>query len=115
VAADGLTFSVAPRAAVALGLILHELTTNAVKYGSLSNDSGKVSVAAVERLSDDAPFVIEWRESGGPSVAEPSRRGFGRTVISRSLQYSPNGSAELIFAPEGVRCRIMIPDEDVVH
>lgn len=114
IAAEGLTFSVVPRAAVALGLILHELTTNAVKYGALSTNEGKVSVSAAERASEDAPFVIEWQESGGPPVGTPTRRGFGRTVISHSLRYSATGSAELNFAPGGVHCRIVVPREDVV-
>lgn len=111
---EGAAVTITPRAAVALGLILHELATNAVKYGALSNDVGEVSVTVRDRESDDDPLFFEWRESGGPEVKPPMRRGFGRTVISRSLQYSPEGKAELAFAPEGVVCSIAIPAEDVV-
>ncbi len=114
VVSEGLTFCVAPRAAVALGLILHELATNAVKYGALSNENGKVNVTASGNGSEEHPLTLEWRESGGPPVAMPTRRGFGRTVISRSLQYSPQGQAQLHFLPEGISCQIRIPPEDIV-
>lgn len=115
VVSEGLDVAIVPRAAVALGLILHELTTNAVKYGALSNSTGIVSLNALPRDGDGAPFVMEWRETGGPSVSAPTRRGFGRTVISRSLQYSPHGKADLTFDPAGVICRISLPPEDVVR
>lgn len=111
---EGLDVAITPRAAVALGLILHELATNAVKYGALSNDEGEVSVRVRGRSADTDPLLFEWRESGGPQVKPPTRRGFGRTVITKSLQYSPEGKAELTFAPEGVVCSIAIPSEDVV-
>ena len=65
------------------------------------------------RAGDDGALVVEWRESGGPEVQEPRRKGFGRTVISRSLQYSPQGGAELDFAPTGLVCIISIPSEDL--
>lgn len=111
---EGLDISVAPRAAIAVGLIVHELTTNAVKYGALSNESGTVTIAALGRTPDDGAFELEWRESGGPRVVEPKRRGFGKTVISRSLQYSPRGQCDLQFPESGVICRIAIPAEDMV-
>jgi len=110
---EGLDITVAPRAAIALGLILHELATNAVKYGALSNETGVVSVRAISRIDEGGPFVFEWRESGGPTVAPPERQGFGRTVITRSLQYSPHGRADLVFDPTGVICTVAIPPEDL--
>lgn len=110
---DGLDISVAPRAAIAVGLIIHELTTNAVKYGALSNDSGTITITGLERHPESEALEFIWRESGGPAVEEPKRRGFGRTVIARSLQYSPRGNADLDFDPSGVRCRIAIPAEDL--
>lgn len=111
---EGLDRSLAPRAAIALGLIIHELATNATKYGSLSAIDGVVTVVAV--ASDDpsgASFVVEWRESGGPAVSPPTRSGFGQTVISRSLRYSDSGGTEIEFAPTGVICKIAIPTEDL--
>jgi PAS domain S-box-containing protein len=112
-ALDALDLAVAPRAAIALGLVVHELATNAVKYGALSREGGSVSVRSRGRAGDDGALVVEWRETGGPEVHEPSRKGFGRTVISRSLQYSPQGGAELDFAPTGLVCTISIPSEDL--
>jgi PAS domain S-box-containing protein len=111
---EGLEISISPRAAIALGLIVHELATNAVKYGALSNGIGKVSIAAAARHHPGTPFVFVWRESGGPAVEPSTRRGFGKTVIARSLQYSPQGKAELTLDPSGAVCTISIPAEDVV-
>jgi PAS domain S-box-containing protein len=110
---EGLNVAVTPRAAIAFGLIAHELTTNAVKYGALSQQGGRVTVRALGRDSEkNGAFVLEWRESGGPRVTPPKRKGFGHTVIARSLQYS-GGGAEFDFDPSGVICRIAIPSEEL--
>jgi PAS domain S-box-containing protein len=110
---EGLNVSVTPRAAIAFGLIAHELTTNAVKYGALSQPGGHITVRAVGRDNQKSgAFVLEWRESGGPRVTPPERKGFGHTVITRSLQYS-GGGAEFDFDPSGVICRIAIPSEEL--
>jgi PAS domain S-box-containing protein len=109
---EGLDIGIKPRAAIALGMTIHELTTNAVKYGALSSEEGRLRL----RAEQDADFLkLEWIEGGGPSVKEPQRKGFGRTVIGRSLQYSPHGGADLSFHPDGVRCSIRIPIEDIVE
>jgi len=114
VTTSGLDVAVTPRAAIALGLIIHELTTNAVKYGSLSSEEGTIHVSGAARAGEGpAPLTIEWRETGGPEVVVPTRRGFGRTVIARSLQYSPEGGAEVEFDPAGLVCRIAVPSEDL--
>ncbi len=110
---EGIEAKVLPRAAIALGLVIHELATNAVKYGALSNETGRVQVK-VTRNEGEAWLGIEWVESGGPVVHPPSKRGFGQTVITRSLQYTSNGGADLEYPPEGLRCRIRIPEEDLV-
>lgn len=111
---EGLDVAVAPRAAIAFGLIVHELATNAVKYGALSQQGGRITVRAIGRKSgDNGAFVLEWRESGGPRVKPPERDGFGRTVITRSLQYSSDGGAEFDFDPAGLVCRVSIPSEDL--
>lgn len=107
----GLTRSLAPRAAIALGLIVHELATNATKYGALSVPDGQIAVCIA--VNNEERFVIEWRETGGPAVVAPTRRGFGHTVISRSLQYSETGGTEVEFAPGGLVCRISLPLEDL--
>jgi two-component sensor histidine kinase len=71
-------------------------------------------VRAVGRGNGDrGALVLEWRESGGPKVVPPEHKGFGRTVITRSFQYSREGGAEFDFAPSGVICRVSIPSEDL--
>lgn len=110
---DGMDALVTPRAAIALGLVVHELATNAVKYGALSVEHGRVTVKIIR--NEDEPFLrMEWVEAAGPPVAPPTRKGFGQTVITRSMQYMQNGGADLDYAPDGVRCRIRIPIEDVL-
>lgn len=110
----GLDVDVRPRGAIAFGLIIHELTTNAVKYGALSVPEGVISVSATQRTEgEDGSLFVEWRESGGPPVPPPGRRGFGQSVITRSLQYSPGGGADLFYETAGVRCVIRIPLADV--
>lgn len=102
----------APRAAIAFGLVIHELATNAAKYGALSVPGGRVTVQPISAAGEER-FVIEWRESGGPQISVPTRHGFGQTVITRSLQYSASGGAEVEFASEGLVCRISLPLEDL--
>lgn len=100
------------QAAQALGMALHELATNAGKYGALSNDSGRVEIAWTlpPRQGGGCGFAITWTESGGPPVAPPSRNGFGSRVIRDMARSSFEGSVELEFAPEGVRWRLESPD-----
>ena len=88
-----------------LALVFHELATNAAKYGALSTPAGRLTITwrtIGERLA------IEWVESGGPAVSEPSRRSFGSNLIERSLG-GFGGSAKIEFAPSGVICRMMLP------
>ena len=106
----GLDVTVTPQAAVALGLIFHELATNAAKYGALSNPDGRILIAG--RRGEDGSLALQWTERNGPPVTPPTRSGFGRTVITRSLSYS-DGGAEMDFLPEGVVCRIRLPKADL--
>lgn len=97
-----------PQVALSLSMMIHELTTNAIKYGALSNDSGQVSVDWSVKAPDGAPtLTLTWAESGGPPVAEPERRGFGSRLIERGLSTHGENSVELRFAPEGVRCYVV--------
>jgi PAS domain S-box-containing protein len=98
---------VAPNIGIAFGLVVHELATNAVKYGALSRESGVVTVSG--RAQADGAFEITWTERGGPPVSEPSRHGFGQTLITRSLRSGPGTGADVEFAPEGVVCRMVLP------
>jgi len=89
-------------AARLLGMVLHELATNASKYGALSVEKGKVHITA--RMTPTL-FEIDWVESGGPAVAPPTRTGFGRTIVERMIVRSLGLDATLSFRPEGVHWR----------
>ena len=95
----------------AIAMVLHELTTNAAKYGALSRREGRVSVRWYWPVNGSTPeaLVIEWQEIGGPSTAVPSKSGYGTSVIRDLVPYELNGSVDLALAPEGVRCRLEIP------
>jgi PAS domain S-box-containing protein len=99
----GAPLRLAPRAALALAMALHELGTNAAKYGALSAEGGRVSIGWTQ--SGDRLHLL-WRESGGPPVAAPTRRGFGSRLIERGLAADLGGAAALHFDPAGLRCEI---------
>jgi two-component system CheB/CheR fusion protein len=103
---EGEDVSIPLQTAGTLGLVLHELATNALKYGALSVMSGRVRVTW--RLEADR-LSIAWRESGGPIVTEPVQQGFGSTLIKESIPYELGGSVLLDFAPSGVQCTITFP------
>ena len=99
-----------PRAALALGMAVHELTTNAVKYGALSIPEGNVSVTwDIELNPDGDQLVLDWVEKNGPRVAPPAHRGFGTTLIERGLRQDMSAQVELEFAVEGVKARLRAP------
>lgn len=91
--------------ASALTLALHELATNAAKYGALANDLGHVDVSW--RLGDDGTLSFLWRERGGPPVIAPTRRGFGSQLITRHLATAFGGDVDLKFEVSGVVCRLV--------
>jgi PAS domain S-box-containing protein len=93
-----------PRATNALTLALHELATNAVKFGALSADTGRVSVTWTERSGGG--FELGWVERGGPPVATPTRRGFGATLLERVTGRELGGEAKIAFLAGGVRATI---------
>jgi two-component sensor histidine kinase len=106
---DGPPVQLAPNATVSLGMAIHELVTNAVKYGALSVPGGSVAVAwsvRSEQRNGEAKrrLHLSWQERGGPPVAPPARRGFGSRLIERGLARELGGTARIDFAPEGVRC-----------
>ena len=98
-----------PREALALSMALHELTTNAVKYGALSNDKGRVKLAWSRDGKAGDTLRIDWCESGGPPLKAPERRGFGSVLLERSLREDLGGTVELNYRPEGFACAIELP------
>jgi PAS domain S-box-containing protein len=103
VAIDGPPLQLPPKLAVTLALVLHELCTNAVKYGALSVAKGRLTVAWT---SDSERLDLSWSESGGPRVETPRRRGFGTRMIERAVAAEIGGEARLDFRPEGLVCEI---------
>ena len=108
---DGPEVVLKAEAAQALSMVLHELATNAAKYGALSRSEGRVSVCWPRALNgpEPSPLVIEWLETGGPAVQPPSNPGYGRSVITELVPYELGGTARLLFSPEGVQCGIELP------
>lgn len=107
---EGPDLSVNAEAAQSLGMAIHELATNAAKYGALSTSAGKVSVTwqVHEEGGGERTFELNWVESGGPLVMEPAHTGFGRTVLEKTVAHTLEGEVDLDFRHEGVRCRITI-------
>lgn len=100
---DGPDLQLTPQTAVSLALALHELGTNASKYGALSNDDGQVEVTWT---SGEGDFLLLWQESGGPPVKAPTSEGFGMRLIKRSLASELRGKVEVEFPRTGVCCRV---------
>ncbi len=98
-----------PRAALQLSLALHELATNASKYGALSNETGKVLIRWSADHEDPRHFHFSWRESGGPAVVEPTVRGFGSRLIERATANAFEGKVAFRFDPQGVVWTIDAP------
>jgi two-component sensor histidine kinase len=104
---DGPAVSLAPNDALSLGLAIHELATNAAKYGALSTPGGRIAVDWRLLASDLAE--VQWRESGGPRVEPPTRRGFGLDLIEKVVSHEMRSRVVLDFAPEGVMCVLEVP------
>jgi PAS domain S-box-containing protein len=100
-------------AAQIMAMVLHELVTNAAKYGALSTQSGRVRVGWRWRTNGAplARLVIEWQEVGGPAVPPCNQSGYGTCVIRELLPYELGGKVDLAFAADGVRCKLEIPAE----
>jgi PAS domain S-box-containing protein len=108
---SGPSITLRPEAAQAVAMVLHELATNAAKYGALSNHTGRVSVRWFW-LRNGIPYqrlAIDWRETDGPPVSAPSASGYGTSTIRELIPFELGGKVELVFAYEGIRCRLEIP------
>ncbi|QPC98278.1 HWE histidine kinase domain-containing protein [Qipengyuania soli] len=107
VVVTGPDVEVSPEAYTVLALVLHEMITNSAKYGALSDNSGTVTVA-IERDAE-SDLRISWRETGGPPVKPPKRRGFGSTIIERSIPFELNGKSSVDYKLAGIEAEFCIP------
>lgn len=101
---DGPAFTLTAQQGLGLSLAMHELATNAAKYGALSNDRGKVTIDW--SVQPSGGFAFHWIETGGPAVSPPERRGFGSRLVERIVATYFDGAAQLEFPPEGVIFRL---------
>jgi PAS domain S-box-containing protein len=112
---QGPPLFVSPSAAQALGMALHELATNAGKYGALVNSGGKIKIEWGLECADggEQAFVMRWREQGGPSVTSPARSGFGSTIICSLTEMSLKAKINLDFATTGLTWQLQCQAKDV--
>ena len=104
---DGANLVLEPSAAQAIAVTMHELATNAAKYGALSVPDGRVQIAWSHAA--DGQLIIRWSESGGPSVRAATRNGFGMRVIDSLIRGQLNGKLRFDWRPEGIVCGIVLP------
>ena len=114
---DGPDVLLSPDASQTVGMALHELITNAAKYGALSVRDGRVSVRWYWSLNGKVPdrLVMEWREIGGPVVQAPDRSGHGTELICNLIAYELDGKVDLAYPSEGIRCRFDIPVSQLTY
>jgi two-component sensor histidine kinase len=97
-------------AAQALATVLHELATNAAKYGAFSEPSGRLFVGwCWLHNGSHGRVAIQWRESGGPTVSTPSQSGYGTSVVRELIPFELGGTVDLAFGKDGLQCRLEIP------
>ena len=107
---EGEPVRLGPQGALTLAMVLHELATNAAKYGALSAPGGALALSWT--VADDRAeprLRLEWRERGGPPVRAPSRKGFGSRLVERAVAQELKGTSEIAYDPAGLACRIEIP------
>jgi PAS domain S-box-containing protein len=111
VTVDGPEVRLSPSQAVSMSLIIHELGTNAVKYGALSTPTGTVNLSwnLGQNGLGARSLTFLWQEAGGPTVHPPATRGFGSRMIARAMSENASGQARLEFPAEGVRCVLVMP------
>lgn len=107
-AITGGSVSLAPATAQTVALVLHELATNAAKYGALSSESGRLSV---DWRSEGDEIILRWSETGLSNIVAPTSQGFGTTVIRASVQDQLRGTLSFEWRPEGLLCTVRIPSE----
>ena len=106
----GDNIRVSPKVALALGITIHELATNALKYGAFSNERGSIQIGwMIESHTEGDRLIMHWEERDGPPVTPPSRKGFGSRVIERGLVHELDALVKLEYRPLGVVCTIDMP------
>ncbi|MCK9919236.1 sensor histidine kinase [Microbacteriaceae bacterium K1510] len=117
IAAKGPPVPLYPRAALTLGMVLHELSTNAAKYGALARPAGTITIewSVLPHAPGGASFALNWIEQGGPPVDAPQKKSFGTRFINESIRHELKGSADFDFRPEGLHfsCRFPLRRPDV--
>jgi light-regulated signal transduction histidine kinase (bacteriophytochrome) len=111
VSLDGPPVWLDSRAFSVMALVLHELATNAARYGALSRPSGRLALAW--SLEPDGACRLAWRERGGPPVVPPTRAGFGSALVGRAVPFDLGGEGHVSYAPEGVEARFLLPGRHV--
>ncbi|MCY1363103.1 Blue-light-activated histidine kinase [compost metagenome] len=106
----GPSIRLSPSAALAVAMALHELSTNAAKYGALTSESGRILIAwQIQGDGADRQLVLRWQESGGPPVVQPTRKGFGSLLIERALASELRGEVRVGYETSGLECTIIAP------
>jgi two-component sensor histidine kinase len=109
IAFAGPSLQIAPRSAQAIGIAVHELATNALKFGALSNINGLVVVQWKVSETSEPRFIMTWQERGGPSVSPPQRKGFGNTAMIRMIEHAFDADVALNYDPDGVTWKMNAP------
>jgi len=112
-AVAGEPVTVSPALATSLAMTLHELCTNAMKYGALSNEEGRIDISwSIDNLGERRFMTLAWKEGGGPEVREPDHMGFGLKLITRATATSPGAAVDHRFAADGVECVLRVPIDE---
>jgi two-component sensor histidine kinase len=107
---SGPSVTLGSQQALSLSLAVHELATNAIKYGALSNEDGKIKILwSEEEAGGDGTFFFSWTETGGPLVVTLDRKGFGTLLIARILAGDFGGDVKLGYEPTGFTCHLIAP------
>ena len=110
----GPDVTVTPKAALGLAMAIHELASNAAKYGALSRMSGHLAIAwEITDIAQIPTLTLTWTETGGPRVKPPTRRGYGSTLIEEALTYNLHAKVTREFLAAGLRCTMAIPMEEI--
>ena len=101
--------SLEPAVVLSLGMIFHELATNAAKYGALHTPDGRILIDWGLADQRDRKLKLSWREIGGPKITAPERRGFGSRLIERNIRHDLAGEIDLVYAPDGLIAELTVP------